>query len=66
MAEGLYRLDVMILVGTSTPGGFGQRRPGGRRGDLHQPTGGAPMSIITILIIIILILLAIYLFRRVF
>jgi LPXTG-motif cell wall-anchored protein len=59
MVGGPYRLEVMMV-------GFGQRHPGGRRGDLHQPTGGAPMSIITILIIIILVLLAIYLFRRVF
>jgi LPXTG-motif cell wall-anchored protein len=40
--------------------------PGEEGAELHQPTGGAPMSIITILIIIILVLLAIYLFRRVF
>jgi len=40
--------------------------PGEEGAELHQPTGGPPVSIITILIIIILILLAIYLFRRVF
>jgi hypothetical protein len=40
--------------------------PGEEGAQLHQPTGGPPMSIVTILIIIILILLAIYLFRRVF
>jgi hypothetical protein len=40
--------------------------PGEEGAELHQPIGGPPVSIITILIIIILILLAIYLFRRVF
>lgn len=41
--------------------------PAGDEGaELHQPTGGPPVSIVTILIIIILVLLAIYLFRRVF
>jgi hypothetical protein len=53
-------------VGASEGGGFDGRLPGGEGGDLHQPTGGPAVSIITILIIIILVLLAIYLFRRVF
>ena len=61
MAGGAHRLGA-----SEAAVGFDELRRGGRRGDLHQPTGGAPMSIITILIIIILILLAIYLFRRVF
>jgi hypothetical protein len=53
-------------VGAFRPVGFDRRHSGGGRGELHQPTGGLPVSIITILIIIILVLLAIYLFRRVF